>query len=45
MPPRPTSKPRAAVAKPSGLSRARIAEMVEEATVDAYGEAEQATGW
>jgi hypothetical protein len=44
MPPRPASKPRA-VAKPSGVSRARIAEMVEQATVDAYGDAEQATGW
>ena len=27
------------------LSAARLAEMIEEATVDAYGEAEQATGW
>jgi hypothetical protein len=31
--------------KPSGLSRAQIAEMVEEATVDAHDGAEQATGW
>jgi hypothetical protein len=28
-----------------GLSAARLAEMIEEATVDAYDEAEQATGW
>lgn len=27
------------------LSKARLAEMVEAATVDAYGEAEQITGW
>ena len=27
------------------LSKARLAEMIEEATVDAYGESEQATGW
>jgi hypothetical protein len=26
-------------------SKARLAEMVEEATVDAYGESEQVTGW
>jgi hypothetical protein len=30
---------------PASLSKARLAEMIEEATVDAYGEAEQATGW
>lgn len=29
----------------SHLSRARLAEMIEEATVDAYGESEQTTGW
>lgn len=27
------------------LSKVRLAKMIEEATVDAYGEAEQATGW
>ena len=27
------------------LSKARLAEMIEEATVDAYGESEQSTGW
>lgn len=27
------------------LSAAKLAEMIEEATVDAYGECEQATGW
>jgi len=27
------------------ISKARLAEMIEEATVDAYGESEQATGW
>lgn len=27
------------------LSKARLAEMTEEATVDAYGESEQTTGW
>ena len=30
---------------PRRLSKTRLAEMVEEATVDAYGESEQATGW
>src|SRR4029078_5040304 len=34
-----------AVAKSLRLSKARLAEMIEEATVDAYGESEQATGW
>ena len=29
----------------AGLSAVRVAEMIEEATVDAYGECEQATGW
>ena len=29
----------------SRLSKARLAEMIEQATVDAYGESEQATGW
>jgi hypothetical protein len=27
------------------LSEARLAEMIEKATVDAYGESEQTTGW
>ncbi|HEX3905190.1 MAG TPA: calcium-binding protein [Polyangia bacterium] len=31
--------------KPPRLSKARLDEMIEEATVDAYGESEQATGW
>jgi hypothetical protein len=30
---------------PASLSKGRLAEMIEEATVDAYGESEQATGW
>jgi hypothetical protein len=29
----------------SGISASRLAEMIEEATVDAYGEDEQAVGW
>ncbi len=29
----------------SRLSKARLAEMIAEATVDAYGESEQTTGW
>jgi hypothetical protein len=29
----------------NGLSKARLAAMIEEATVDAYDESEQATGW
>jgi len=42
---------RTAIAKSRGtdaaprLSKARLAEMIEEATLDAYGESEQATGW
>lgn len=28
-----------------GVGKARLAEMIEEATVDAYGESEQLTGW
>jgi hypothetical protein len=31
--------------KASTLSAARLAEMIEEATVDAHDESEQATGW
>jgi hypothetical protein len=30
---------------PAHLSKERLAEMIEEATVDAYDESEQATGW
>ena len=30
---------------PGRIGAARLAEMIEEATVDAYDEAEQATGW
>jgi hypothetical protein len=37
-----TAKRRAAR---SGIPAERLAEMIEEATVDAYGESEQATGW
>ncbi len=29
----------------SGLTKARLAEMIERATVDAYGVSEQITGW
>ncbi len=29
----------------SRLSKAKLAQMIEEATVDAYGESEQITGW
>ena len=32
-------------AKRGGISATRLAEMIEQATVDAYGESEQATGW
>jgi len=39
-PPPPPSAP-----KPRSLTNAKYEEMVETATVDAYGEAEQATGW
>jgi hypothetical protein len=38
-------KKRTARAARSGVSAARLAEMIEEATVDAYDECEQATGW
>ena len=38
-------KPKATARTRGGLSAARVAEMIEEATVDAYGECEQATGW
>jgi hypothetical protein len=38
-------KPKTTTRTRGGLSAARVAEMVEEATVDAYGEGEQATGW
>ena len=38
-------KPRTRARGRGGLSEARVAEMIEEATVDAYGECEQATSW
>jgi len=38
-------KPKARGRARDGVSAARVAEMIEEATVDAYGECEQATGW
>lgn len=31
--------------QPSRLTKTRIAEMIEQATVDAYGDSEQITGW
>jgi hypothetical protein len=31
--------------QPSRLTKTRIAEMMERATVDAYGDSEQITGW
>ena len=31
--------------RPSGISKTRLDDMIEEATVDAYNEAEQAGGW
>lgn len=31
--------------KSQGIARARLSEMIEEATVDAYGESEQVTGF
>ena len=43
MPPR---KPAEKISNgPSRISRARLAAMIEEATVDAYGDSEQKTGW
>ena len=39
---KPTKKTRNT---PSRISKARLAAMIEEATVDAYGESEQTTGW
>jgi hypothetical protein len=38
-------KPRTKARTPGALSAAKLTEMIEEATVDAYGEEEQATGW
>ena len=38
-------RPMAKKARRAKLSRARLREMIEEATVDAYNESEQATGW
>jgi hypothetical protein len=40
-----TRNPKAGAGTHGGLSAARLAEMIEEATVDAYDEGEQATGW
>ena len=31
--------------RPPRISKARLEEMIEQATVDAYGESEQTTGW
>ena len=44
MRPRGTTKNKA-TRTPKGPSKERLAEMIEEATVDAYDESEQATGW
>ena len=44
MKPKSTTKGRR-TRTPTRLSKVRLAEMIEEATVDAYGESEQATGW
>jgi Calcium binding len=38
-------KQKAQAKRGGGISATRLAEMIEEATVDAYGESEQATGW
>jgi hypothetical protein len=38
-------KPTTGARTRGGLSAAKLAEMIEEATVDAYDEREQATGW
>ena len=43
MPPRKPAK--MSSNKASRISKARLAAMIEEATVDAYGESEQTTGW
>ena len=40
-----TTKRKAAKTATNRLPKARLAEMIEEATVDAYDESEQATGW
>ena len=40
-----TPKKRTAKKATSRISKARLAEMIEEATVDAYDDSEQATGW
>ncbi len=40
-----TPKKSAAKKATSRISKVRLAEMIEEATVDAYDESEQATGW
>ena len=31
--------------RPARLTKARLAEMIDQATVDAYGDSEQTTGW
>jgi hypothetical protein len=43
MPPRKASRKSSSTA--SRISKARLAAMIEEATVDAYGDSEQTTGW
>ena len=40
-----TPKTKAAKKATSRISKARLAEMIEEAPVDAYDDSEQATGW
>ena len=40
-----TTKRKATKTAANRLSKARLAEMIEEATVDAYDASEQATGW
>ena len=40
-----TAKKRAGKKPTNHLTKARLAEMIEEATVDAYDESEQAMGW
>lgn len=43
---RPTRKPaKKGSAAPNRLGKVRLAEMIEEATVDAYGDSELTTGW
>jgi Calcium binding len=42
---RPTTTKTRGTRASTRLGKERLAEMIEEATVDAYGEEEQATGW